>query len=139
MFRCSLRPSKLLRLWITAWALLLLWPIWFSALPWWLCLIIDIGVLIWMVVTLRKHQWHPEKSLSYGEGVWILKQGGGDKEERLTIIGEFYLSQWLIVLNCKNLTGKRVDLILLPDSTDKDSLRRLRVLLKQMPKSQSAT
>ena len=137
MFSCSLHPSKLLRIWIVAWAILLLWPIWFSALPWWVCLLVDCGVVVWMFVSLRKHHWDADKVLVYSHDSWTLKHG--DQQQQLTLYGEFYLSQWLIVLNFKSSTGKRTDLILLPDSTDKDSLRRLRVLLKQMPKAKPAS
>jgi hypothetical protein len=120
-------------LWMTIWAMILVWPIWWSSVPIWLCLLIDLGILVWLALALRKNRWANRRTLSYREGGWLLNTE--NQELRLSLSREFYSNPWLTVLVFRTDEHRRLTQVILPDSADKDELRCLRVFLKNIPQT----
>ena len=128
-----LRPSRLVCGWIVGFGVLLLWPIWFSRLPWWLCLCADTVVLVWLLLSLRRHCFQGDRHLSFREGGWQLQQNGS--QLGLTLIGEIYSNAWLTVVKFRKQTGGSLVFIIAPDSASADERRQLRVLLRHYPQN----
>ncbi|MEX1032067.1 MAG: protein YgfX [Cellvibrionaceae bacterium] len=123
----QLRPSMQLVVFLVASHLLAALAVWFSALPWWLCLLVDVAVLADLLWSLRQHYRLGRRQLRYVDGRWWLADHRG--EESLELIGEYLVTPWLLVLRFKRSAGSAT-LVLPPDSAATDDLRRLRVLLR---------
>lgn len=134
MLKVSLQPSRLLVIWIIVWGFTLMGPVWLSALPAWSCVFIDLGVLVWILKALQRHWWIGERCLSYREGRWVIDS---DSEQLMVELdGEFYSNRWLTVLIFRSNEAGNMVLVVLPDSADKDELRRLRSFLQNPPQAE---
>ena len=128
-----LRPSRQLLAGIIFSHLLALVVVWFSALPWFVCVVLDGLVMLSLRQQLNHHWFVGERHLSVQDGRWVLASAGA--ETLLELSGEYYLSLWLMVLVFRDENRRRRVIVLLPDSAGQDQLRRLRVFLKTIPQS----
>lgn len=123
-FSSSLRLQCLLWL-ITAQTLFLLIV---SRLPWLAVggALLLIGVFVW-------REWRRlDRSvgrLSTAEKRWYWQTTGGAKRE-FQFCGELTLWRWLIVINGRDLEGRRLRLVLSSDAASADDWRRLLVALR---------
>lgn len=102
--------------------------VWFSALPWWVSLSLDLLVLFSLLKALRRQWSVGVRRLRYDGQTWTLAEAGS--EQCLELAGERLVTPWLIVLGFLTQAGKRISLVLPPDSASRDDLRRLRVALR---------
>lgn len=125
---CEFSPSRRLQclLWLLAAQSLLLFA--FSRLPW-----IAVGVASFLVFAIVWLEWRRlEQSvgrLSTAEKRWYWQVQGGAKRE-FRFCGELTLWRWLIVINGRDLEGRRLRLVLSSDATAADDWRRLLVALR---------
>lgn len=84
------------------------------------------SVLVGLGVSLR--QWHDRGRLSlfWRDGSWSVRSDGGE-ERPLTLNGYFRLARSLMLVFRER--GKTRRLLILPDSTSPDELRRLHQLV----------
>lgn len=107
------------------------------ALPLWLKLIFSVCVIVSVVVQLRTHLLQKGRravtGLQWDGGEeWQLQIGSG---EILTarLLGSSFVSSWLIVLNFRIVSGRgSVPVMLMPDSIDAASFRRLTAKLRRI-------
>ena len=62
---------------------------------------------------------------------WLLRLRDGS-EVYAVLKGEYTVTSWLIVIRFKIVEGKKVTVVVLPDSAEADEIRRMRVYLKQL-------
>lgn len=124
----KLWPSRQLAIFLVAGHGLAGLSVWFSALPAWACLLMDLLLLGALYFNLRRHWRAGIRQLRFdGEGWWLADRSG---EQPLDLRGERLVTSWLIVLNFITAAGRRIALVLPPDSASADDLRRLRVALR---------
>lgn len=129
MLRIQLKPSKLLASWIIVWPLFVGSIIWFSAMPLFFVIFLDLAIAVYAVKLWLDHfKLFGCPTLIYRDEEWCWLQGSS--EQTLFLKNEFYLSAWLIVLRFRCERGKDKNLVILLDSTSKDELRQLRVCLR---------
>lgn len=63
------------------------------------------------------------------EDQWVIVMNDG-KQFSATLNGDTVVHPWLVILSLKPATGLSKRIVLLPDSLDKTTFRRLRVILK---------
>lgn len=102
-------------------------------MPWWgrLLLLLGVGVSGWHYWRLHISRQHPAAVLEttfYGVDSWRV-QTRSDSQFAVLADSSF-LQPWLCVLNLRMQSGAMHSLILLPDNTPADVLRRLRVRVK---------
>ncbi|WOX06064.1 protein YgfX [Microbulbifer pacificus] len=125
---CDFSPSRRLQrlLWLLAVQSLLLLA--FSRLPW-----VAVGVASLLVFTIAWLEWQRlDRSvgrLSTAEKRWYWQVKGGARRE-FRFCGELTLWRWLIVINGRDLEGRRLRLVLSSDATGADDWRRLLVALR---------
>nr|WP_308736794.1 protein YgfX [Microbulbifer agarilyticus] len=125
---CDLAPSRLLRLgllFILAQTILLLFV---SRLPWVLVIALVPVVLLYGVVEWRRLGASVGR-LSTTERRWYWQVRGGARRE-FHFVGELTLWRWLIVINGKDVEGRRLRLVLARDAATADAWRRLLVALR---------
>lgn len=85
----------------------------------------------WLLVVRRFYSGRPFKWLQWDEtGIWVLCRHDG-RQRDAELLPDSYLSPYLIILNLRFLDGSRCpSQLLLWDSLDKDTFRRLRVRLR---------
>jgi hypothetical protein len=126
----QLRASRLLLIFLCASHLLAAIAVWLSAIPAWLAALISAGVLLHFWQSLQAHCFaQAGRELRYSsEGEWSLLENS--VLQPLQPVGEWLVTSWLLVMRFKRQDGRRLSLVLPPDSADGDELRRLRVLLR---------
>ncbi|WP_460241191.1 protein YgfX [Aurantivibrio infirmus] len=101
--------------------------VWFSSLPLWFCVLVDLLIICHGLYLLRKHSAVGACALVFFEGAWsMLAQ---DKKIPLNLVGEAFVSTFLIILHFKTEQGNLICLHFLNDNTSNDDLRKLRVCL----------
>ncbi|WP_460804722.1 protein YgfX [Microbulbifer agarilyticus] len=125
---CDLAPSRILRLClllIIAQTILLLFA---SRLPW-----VAVYALIPVVLVYGVFEWRRLGAsvgrLSTAERRWYWQVRGGARRE-FRFDGELTLWRWLIVINGKDIEGRRLRLVLARDAATADTWRRLLVALR---------
>ncbi|WP_263601020.1 protein YgfX [Microbulbifer agarilyticus] len=125
---CDLVPSRLLRLClllIVAQSTLLLLV---SRLPW-----LVVYALIPVALLYGVFEWRRLGAsvgrLSTAERRWYWQVKGGARRE-FRFVGELTLWRWLIVINGKDVEGRRLRLVLARDAATADEWRRLLVALR---------
>ncbi len=88
-------------------------------------------------MALQKHWWVGERQLVYRDGCWSLS--ANDNKIDVALMSEFYLSRWLIILLFKTPDGRKLELVITPDTVDQDGFRRLRGLLKHLTANEVLT
>ncbi|MCA0892295.1 protein YgfX [Microbulbifer agarilyticus] len=125
---CDLAPSRLLRLClllILAQSTLLLLV---SRLPWVVVYALIPVVLLYGVLEWRRLGASVGR-LSTAERRWYWQVRGGARRE-FRFVGELTLWRWLIVINGKDVEGRRLRLVLARDAATADAWRRLLVALR---------
>jgi len=125
---CAVAPSRLLLvllLLIAAQTLLLLW---WCRLVWLLLLPAVLVVLVYAAFEWRRLRFM-RGLLSTRERRWFWRLEGGVERE-FEFSGELVLWSWLIVINGRDLRGRRLRLVLAQDCIGQDDWRRLQVALR---------
>lgn len=125
---CAVAPSRLLFVLlvvISAQAQLLLW---WCRLQWYLWLPAALLVLLYVVSEWRRLR-QISGVISTRERRWFWRPTEGAERE-FTLRGELLLWPWLIVINGRDLYGRRLRLVLARDSATADDWRRLKVALR---------
>ena len=63
------------------------------------------------------------------DGTWW-RQAADEAAQAVTLLPDFYLSRWLVVLPFRSAQGRRFTVPLLPDSVTPETMRRLRARLR---------
>jgi len=72
-----------------------------------------------------------QQQIIFANDSWLLKT---PTENYPVYLHSATVWQWLVVMNFRGVaTGRRHDVLLLPDSIDREQLRRLRVVLRYLP------
>lgn len=125
---CDLSPSRLLQGFVLLMAALSLLLLALSRLPWTL-----VALAVALIPVFAWYEWRRvsryEGRLSTSERRWYWQARGGAKRE-FRFSGELTLWRWLIVINGRDLDGKRLRLVLCRDGADSDDWRRLLVALR---------
>ena len=137
MFSAQINPSPYLAAWIVGLGIVAAATIWFSILPVWFCFLADLGIAVWMYLSLQRHWWVGKRQLTYHQGKWTLIQH--NQATPVQLYGEFYTSPYLIVLVLLRDNKRRVNLVILPDNVAHDARRQLRVLLNQVSRQDITT
>ncbi|SDZ87934.1 hypothetical protein SAMN05216562_0956 [Microbulbifer marinus] len=104
------------------------------SLLWWCQLVLSLMlpaallVLLYAAVEWRRLQLM-QGHLSTRERRWFWLPSGGEPRE-FTFHGELVLWQWLLVINGRDLQGRRLRLVLARDCMSRDDWRRLQVALR---------
>jgi toxin CptA len=111
------------------------------AIPFWLALILSLIAVASGAHAIRRHAMHVtddaiELAIMEANGDWYVKQKSG-KESSAQLIGDSFVSLYLVVLNFQLETGKRSSLILIPGMLSEDEFRQLRIRLKLSKKDKS--
>lgn len=93
-------------------------------------------VLALLGIGYAARAWHTcrvpaARGLSRIAGHWLLQ--GTQDTQPLSRLHPVFVAPWLVVVTCQPVTGRPLDLLLWPDSSDRQALRRLRVLLREGP------
>ena len=138
----SVRPSKILALWV---ALGLALVITFSTLylPLWAAVCLGLTALIFAVPALRVHalKSHPDAVVAlrhFGNGIdYQLRSGRWISG---TVVPGALVSRWLTVIRIRPVSAgaEHASLILLPDNIEPEDYRRLRVFLRWTPENEVA-
>ncbi|WGL16704.1 hypothetical protein PVT68_00010 [Microbulbifer bruguierae] len=100
----------------------------FSRLPW-----VAVVFMAAAVVVCSWYEWTRLSlfvgRLSTAERRWFWQVKGGSRKE-FQFSGELTLWRWLIVINGRDLEGRRLRLVLARDSAHADDWRRLQVALR---------
>ncbi|AMX02261.1 hypothetical protein A3224_06385 [Microbulbifer thermotolerans] len=121
-------PSRLLFSLLLLTLLQALALLWWCRLPLYLFLPAVALVLIYMGFEYRRLR-SMSGVLSTRERRWFWREGDGVESE-FTLRGELVLWRWLIVINGRDLRGRRLRLVLARDSMHGDDWRRLQVALR---------
>ena len=125
---CDLHPSRILRGAVPLMAALSLLLLTLSRLPW-----IAVALATPLVLLIAAFEWRRagryEGRISTSERRWYWQPKGGAKRE-FRLCGELTLWRWLIVINGRDLEGKRLRLVLCRDGADAEGWRRLLVALR---------
>ena len=125
---CNLAPSLLLNRILKLATLQALALLWLSALSWPLAGILS-ALVIAVFVLERNRLGHSAGQLSTKERRWFWTGEDGCRRE-FEFCGELLLWRWLIVINGRDMTGRRLRLVLARDAADIDEWRRLQVALR---------
>ncbi|WP_250462986.1 protein YgfX [Microbulbifer litoralis] len=125
---CAVAPSRLLS------AFLCLMVLQSLALLWWCRLQpLLLWPLVLLVVACARWEWRRlcsmRGSISTRERRWFWLGGDGIERE-FEFGGELVLWRWLLVINGRDLQGRRLRLVLARDSMGSDDWRRLQVALR---------
>ncbi len=100
----------------------------FSRLSWGLVALMIPAILVFSLFEWRR-LLRSSGRLSTAERHWYWQVKGGAKRE-FRFSGELTLWRWLIVINGRDLGGRRIRLVLCRDGADADDWRRLLVALR---------
>lgn len=137
MREIELKPSCLLGLLLLGMTALALTAVYSSALPGVVQLVLAVGLIVLSGSSWRQAR-HPEAlRMTAGGRLQSMDEQGewGDVE----VLGDSLVTLALIVLRYRPPEGQVRSLILLPDSTTPDNLRRLRVSLRWASHTRSDT
>ena len=132
--QCAVAPSRLLSILLLLICLQALSLIWWSHVSWLLSF-----SLVLLVAAFSAREWQRLQGcrgvLSTRERRWFWRGEGlaerGNREEReFDFRGELVLWSWLVVINARDLRGKRLRLVLASDSMARDDWRRLQAALR---------
>lgn len=131
--RVEIKPSVFLQYYLLGLTGLTLLAVWLAALPLFVQLLLSVFCL-WIA---RKSRCAARtvgvSAVVFREGCWFLEKHGGraDQSEAkpVTFCADSIATSALISLHTKAVGNQCERVLLLPDSSDKHSLRRLRVLL----------
>ncbi|WP_197023733.1 protein YgfX [Microbulbifer sp. HZ11] len=125
---CDLAPSRLLRIFLLLVLLQSILLLFLSRLPW-----IAVCALVPVIVLYGVSEWRrlavSVGRLSTTERRWYWQVKGGARRE-FQLVGELTLWRWLIVINGRDLEGRRLRLVLARDAASADDWRRLLVALR---------
>ncbi|WP_370464605.1 protein YgfX [Microbulbifer sp. YPW1] len=125
---CDFTPSRVLQTSLVLLAIQSCLLVGFSRLPWMFVALMIPAILAFALLEWRR-LLRGVGRLSTAERRWYWQaRGGARREFRFT--GELTLWRWLIVINGRDLDGRRVRLVLCRDSADADDWRRLLVALR---------
>ncbi|MFO7542542.1 MAG: protein YgfX [Thiobacillus sp.] len=137
MREIELKPSRLLRLLLLGMTALALFAIYLAAVP---------GALQWTlaaaVTGVSGWSWH---RANVGATLRIAVDGRLQSRDdtaewrEVEVLGDSFVSMFLIVLRVRGMEGRVRTLTLLPDSAEVDALRRLRVSLRWARHTRSDT
>jgi len=125
---CDLVPSFLLRSALILATLQALAVLWASALYWPLAAGCSLLVFAIYAVEWRRLAGYSGQ-LATRERRWFWRGADGRRRE-FRFCGELVLWRWLIVINGRDLDGRRLRLVLARDSASADDWRRLQVALR---------
>ncbi|WP_299592015.1 protein YgfX [uncultured Microbulbifer sp.] len=125
---CDLSPSRLLQGVVVLMAFLSVLLLTLSRLPWGLVAVAVPAILVFAHCEWRRGARY-EGRLTTSERRWYWQRRGGAKRE-IHFCGELTVWRWLIVINGRDLDGKRMRLVLCRDGADADDWRRLLVALR---------
>lgn len=92
-------------------------------------LVVSLLLSVWRFASDRSDLWVRE--ISFVDNHWFLTTASGCQPVRLR---QATVWQWLVLMNFDSeRTGRCFSIQLFPDSCDKESLRRLRVILRHLP------
>lgn len=102
--------------------------IWFSSLPSWICLLFDVAIIGHWYFFSRNYLLSDTCILVRKDEAWflILK----DEKIHLELLGESFVSTFLVLFKAKSEEGKVFDFLLFKGNTTTNELRQLRVSLK---------
>lgn len=125
--RITLRPSRILAIYLLSIHLAAIAAIWFSAVPFWVGGMLSLALFFSLQRSLASHWWRGERELIYGDGRWRLVDG--DESQDLQLVGESFIHPWLTILRFKSDRGRMV-LPLPLDGADPAQLKQLRRILR---------
>lgn len=126
------RPSRIAQRVSQSITLLALLAIWQTGLPVYGQCLLSMALIIYCYVELLSLRKPAVQTLVYADGVWQWQDASGN---HACILGnKVYIGFGLVCLYCVLPTGKKMRVMLWPDSTASDNLRRLRVYLLQRAK-----
>lgn len=108
---------------------------WYTAIPWWISslltiLCIYIGYNTIYKYTFVNYPWAVNLLWQDLSGIWYLLNNQG-KIHEAQLMGDSYLSSWLIIANFELLdNGKRISILITKDRLNKNEFRRLTVQLR---------
>lgn len=104
------------------------------ALPWGLAWILGVGIVVSFYLNLRGHALlsSPRAIVQItwdGQGAWRLRQRNG-RERVGQLLPGYFAGPRLVLLNFALGPWRRTSVVLLPDNSESEALRRLRVRLR---------
>lgn len=129
--RIKLRPSRLLSIFIISSHILTFCVLWTLPVHSGLTLLLLPVLIASTYLSLKKYvfkQYRTHEIICDHDGDWKLFIGN-DKEVYADLQANSYRHPFISVLNFKTEDNEKCSVILLPDSVDRESFRRLRVLL----------
>lgn len=133
-FHLSITPSKWLAGYLIALHLLLLLSLFYLSLSDWVLsllaavMVIHCGYCLWRYFYKGHRFWID--SLEYSHQVWLLHRG---RDIERVILKSATVWRWMVVLNFRGKGRRGRSLVLLPDNTNSQQRRQLRVMLKHRP------
>lgn len=132
----ALHRSKILLIMLTVLHLLAGSVLFFIEIwPWTKIMIFGLIILSWYQICWRVLLFrasHAVQRIVFSRGDWRIQDGTG-KTHDVCLLGQSYLSTWLVILHfCDIETRHRKSLVLARDSIDSQSFRRLSVILKNL-------
>ncbi|MFC6632162.1 protein YgfX [Microbulbifer taiwanensis] len=125
---CAVAPSRLLFILLLLIALQALSLLWWCRLPLYLFLPAVLLVLIYAAFEWRR--LHAVRGwLGTRERRWFWQAADGEQRE-FEFQGELVLWRWLLVINGRDLQGRRLRMVLARDSVGRDDWRRLQAALR---------
>jgi len=108
--------------------------LWLAAPPWPLGLATSLLALGLCIGVLRRHVWLSAPAairelVWEADGLWRLLRVDGSESEAC-LQGDSFVHPYLVVLNFRQLDGRRCSVLLTPQRVSAETLRRLRVRLK---------
>jgi len=129
--RINLKPSRLLSTFIISTHILTLGVLWLSPLQFAINSLLTLVLIISAFLSLKRHVFENhriQEIIHDSDRDWQLIIGDG-KEVYAELQANSYRHPFISILNFKTEDKERYSAILLPDNVDRESFRRLRVLL----------
>ena len=133
-FYLSIAPSKSIAAYLTALHFLLILSLFYLPLSAGLVsllvavIVMHCGYCLWRYCYSGHRSWID--GLEYSQQTWLLHRG---QEIERVILKSATVWRWMVVLNFRSKSWHGCSLLLLPDNTHRQQLRRLRVMLKHRP------
>jgi hypothetical protein len=138
-FSIALKPSRRFRYFLLLLHFLIIISICFLTLPGWQVLLFSTLILCHCHYAVQRYAWSQQprwvQRLSYRDGYWYLHTKCG--AEHAVELSQSTVWRWLLVMNFKPLdSAPAIALSIFADSVAQDDrplLRRLRLMLRQLP------